>query len=1017
MTAPAPTHGAAAQERLGPPHTFVCYARADSSFVLPLTTYLRARGIPIWMDTDITPGADWDNTVDEQLRTCSSFLFVMSPAATASAEVRGELRTALNHAKPIIPVLYQSCVIPRQLLNVQYLDFSSAADVDALRHDLAVVLESTNRDLAPRESRPRLDGRDLRNRRDFLEDVQIEVAGRLAQSLAAGRLTVNKEKQPDQVTRVWDTDIKIRDQQRTPLGSDIGIVHVFDEDSTAGKLLILGAPGSGKTTALLELAQELITRAGGDGAEPMPVLCSLSSWRYDPNGLAPWLVDQLKVKYGVRNDVGNAWLNDRLLVPLLDGLDEVPPEHHEACVQAINDFQQEFRPRHIVVCCRFAEYENIPTKLRLNNAVYFLPLADHQIRRYLLDSDSPGLWEVIRGDQVTMELARSPLMLHILTLAHEDTSPDHWQRLRSTSERQAHLFDVYVRRVLSGGVTAHPFSKTQTVHWLAWLAKTMKEHSKSELLIEHMQPSWLQSASQRLVYQLGVLVNGAAIFVLGVWLLFWLSNWFPKGEVSLEYAKVTPTQLDEWLTLMAMGLAAGLVMAIRKRIQPVETLVWSGTKAWRGMTSGMRKTSVMGLNLFSYLGLAAGLLMGVATLAGLWAGNPVGSEIALFNLIGYIGAAIAVVSFTVVILVGLRPGVWLASRTNTEVRGSAADAVVGGLALCMGATPNMGPLLGVVAGGALALLLRFSGGSNLLSARRFSDALVVGLISGFGSGLMSWSLTKGPTGFTDAVAVFMLGGVGIAATVALFAGVASEFKNRRAGVPHLAGGRVRNLTRSLVTGAIIAAICAVMVGVTRYTGNLPLLRATLIIAAPIGGGWVSSLTYGLVVATFAGLFGMVMGAFLGALFGVLNGLTGPDVERRTVPNQGIWQSAANVGVFALAGVVTVGIPYGLMNLMMGAVWTRVTPGPLDWLHLAIAPAILFGVIGGLVPGAACIQHFTLRVVLWCFGMSPFRYAAFLNHATERMILQRVGGRYRFIHDLLREHFAAMDPASGFSRRA
>ncbi len=33
---------------------------------------------------------------------------------------------------------------------------------------------------------------------------------------------------------------------------------------------------------------------------------------------------------------------------------------------------------------------------------------------------------------------------------------------------------------------------------------------------------------------------------------------------------------------------------------------------------------------------------------------------------------------------------------------------------------------------------------------------------------------------------------------------------------------------------------------------------------------------------------------------------------------------------------------------------------------------------------------------------------FLNSATERMFLQRIGGRYRFIHKLLQEHFAKME---------
>jgi hypothetical protein len=188
-------------------------------------------------------------------------------------------------------------------------------------------------------------------------------------------------------------------------------------------------------------------------------------------------------------------------------------------------------------------------------------------------------------------------------------------------------------------------------------------------------------------------------------------------------------------------------------------------------------------------------------------------------------------------------------------------------------------------------------------------------------------------------------------------------------------------------------------------------------SARVGAGWASGLSLALVVTVLAGVLGLVMGAFLGALFGVLNGLTGPDVERRTLPNQGIRQSAANVRVFALAGLLIVGVPYGLTNLMVGAAITRVAPSALDWLHLGLAPTTMFGVMGGLIPGAACIQHFALRFVLWCFGLSPWRFVGFLNYATERMLLQRVGGRYRFIHDLLREHVAAMRATAALTRRA
>jgi hypothetical protein len=205
-------------------HTFVCYAREDSAFVRALTADLKARGIPMWLDTDIPPGADWDRSIDESLHTCAKVLIVLSPAAVTSAEVRGELRTSLNLGKLIIPLLHRACDIPRQLQNVQYLDFSSDEATDARRADLASVLRSRHQ-VEDQRQRGQLVGRALRNRGDFLNDVKSEAAGRLAQSLHAGTLNILKEKQPEQVTRRWDADVKLSNQQRTLLTPDVGIVQ------------------------------------------------------------------------------------------------------------------------------------------------------------------------------------------------------------------------------------------------------------------------------------------------------------------------------------------------------------------------------------------------------------------------------------------------------------------------------------------------------------------------------------------------------------------------------------------------------------------------------------------------------------------------------------------------------------------------------------------------------------------------------------------------------------------------
>jgi len=103
---------------------FVCYSRDDQDFVLELADNLRERGVPIWIDQrDIPPGSDWDIAIDRALYDCSVFLIVLSSNSVDSREVRGELRTALDENKRIVPILIDTCQIPRQLRLIQYINF------------------------------------------------------------------------------------------------------------------------------------------------------------------------------------------------------------------------------------------------------------------------------------------------------------------------------------------------------------------------------------------------------------------------------------------------------------------------------------------------------------------------------------------------------------------------------------------------------------------------------------------------------------------------------------------------------------------------------------------------------------------------------------------------------------------------------------------------------------------------------------------------------------------------------
>jgi hypothetical protein len=61
-------------------------------------------------------------------------------------------------------------------------------------------------------------------------------------------------------------------------------------------------------------------------------------------------------------------------------------------------------------------------------------------------------------------------------------------------------------------------------------------------------------------------------------------------------------------------------------------------------------------------------------------------------------------------------------------------------------------------------------------------------------------------------------------------------------------------------------------------------------------------------------------------------------------------------------------------------------------------------------GAACLQHIILRLLLWRVGATPppRQYIAFLDGATDRLLLRKIGG-YVFIHRLLLEYFATLEP--------
>jgi hypothetical protein len=95
-----------------PKHLFVSYAQQDaeivSQFVAQLRYELRQRQTPVdvWLDREeLTPGANWEKSIEEAIRTSVGVLFFVSPASARSERAAREVGAALGQGRLILPIV------------------------------------------------------------------------------------------------------------------------------------------------------------------------------------------------------------------------------------------------------------------------------------------------------------------------------------------------------------------------------------------------------------------------------------------------------------------------------------------------------------------------------------------------------------------------------------------------------------------------------------------------------------------------------------------------------------------------------------------------------------------------------------------------------------------------------------------------------------------------------------------------------------------------------------------------
>ncbi|MFL5657090.1 MAG: tetratricopeptide repeat protein, partial [Ktedonobacteraceae bacterium] len=288
------------------------------------------------------------------------------------------------------------------------------------------------------------------------------------------------------------------------------------------------------------------------------------------------------------------------------------------------------------------------------------------------------------------------------------------------------------------------------------------------------------------------------------------------------------------------------------------------------------------------------------------------------------------------------------------------------------------------------------------------NKFTTGLFVGFFSGLFIGIPIGSRNGLSDGLSIGVFSGLLIGLITTLLVALDPEIKPTEIIIWSLMSIR-RNLVKSLLVGLVVGGVVGLLSGLTSGLSGEPFVELLI------------GLVHGLIVGMFSGLL-------VGMVLSLTNGFANEMVDERNFMrrNRDIWYSARQgvligllVGLFswlvvelvygqfpALFAKIANGLVLELIRspfMLTGRGLQESLYGPFIGLSMGLAAGLYAG-------GAACVQHVALRLLLLLTGSIPWNYSRFLDHATQRILLRKVGGGYIFIHRLLLEYFATLYPA-------
>lgn len=191
------------------------------------------------------------------------------------------------------------------------------------------------------------------------------------------------------------------------------------------KLMVLGKPGSGKTTFLKHIAIQCV--CGEFQANQVPIFITLKQFaeaKGQPSLLA--YISQMFEPYDVTTDEVEQFLRDGRSLVLLDGLDEVREEDNSRVLKQIQSLSGQYHTNQFVISCRIAAREYTFEKF---TEVEVADFDENQIAvftdkwfRAKDPAKAEKFMKKLGENEPIQELATNPLLLTLLCLVFEEAA-------------------------------------------------------------------------------------------------------------------------------------------------------------------------------------------------------------------------------------------------------------------------------------------------------------------------------------------------------------------------------------------------------------------------------------------------------------------------------------------------------------------------------------------------------------------------------------------------------------------